>query len=163
MKCRRVKPKPSWRLLRRSSVRGPCQGRGRAGEHPSLGPRGSCGSRASKGEMPVHTQPPAAWRTWGDDQGAPTQLCPDPCSPVSSSPTLISPTASFSFFSSVPSRHLCVQGNECSKSGVRSVQFSRSSPTLDTQPSCLGSARCTISHTHTCTWTRAQTHPHTLM
>ena len=50
----------------------------------------------------------------------------------------------------------------CSKSGVRSVQFSQSSLTLDTQPSCLGSARCTISHTHTCTQTRAQTHPHAL-
>lgn len=44
MKWRRVKPKPSWRLLCSSSVRGPCQGRGRPEEHPSLGPRGSCGS-----------------------------------------------------------------------------------------------------------------------
>lgn len=44
MKWRRVKPKPSWRLLCSSSVRGPCQGKGRPGEHPSLGPSGSCGS-----------------------------------------------------------------------------------------------------------------------
>ena len=161
MKWRRVKPKPSWRLLCRSSVRGPCQGRGCAEEHPSLGPRGSCGSRASEGEMPVLTQPPAAWRTWGDGRGPPTQLCPDPCSPLPSSPTLISPTAAFSFFLQSPqdtyaSREITVQQVRCPFCSVQ-PKFT------DSRHTAFLPGKCPTAQSHTRTRAHGHGHRHTRM
>lgn len=163
MKWRRVKPKPSWRLLCSSSVRGPCQGSGRPGEHPSLGPSGSCGSTGRRVSglksapcLPQHRGPDRTRRVHGLQAPFSSQAFL-PLSHSSAQPLLpsffpLNPLVTNTFASKEMTR--------CSEPGVGSVQLTTCSLSTYCAGRCTRSACCCLSsflplHNLTCSHTYA--------